>query len=241
METFQANILVVDSEASTRQLIEKRLLKLGYNVFIASKNADIIQSLKRNLFSLILLDITSPNVDGHKIYRTIRGNSQVPIIIITSLGLIADHILGLELETDDFLVKPFATKELEARISFILRRYDNPIATSQNKKNKVVQIGSLIINLSKKQVFKRSLRLKLTGMEFNLLAVLLSNPGKRMSRTTLLDTVWGFKPKRYVDTRLVDVHISRLRAKLEDNPSNPTLIITARGTGYMFQQYEDVI
>ena len=114
---------------------------------------------------------------------------------------------------------------------------NTPIVQSPNRN--IRQIGKLIIDTNKRQVFKGNERIKLTGMEFNLLELLVNKAGERLSRSTILDRVWGYTPERYVDTRVVDVHISRLRSKLEEDPSNPDLIITARGTGYMFQNYQN--
>ena len=139
-------------------------------------------------------------------------------------------------------MKPFSPKELEARIRSVLRRSEatGPLTLkNQTNNNNILHIGSLEIDTNKRQVFKGSKRIKLTGMEFNLLELLVTKAGERLSRSMILDRVWGYTPERYLDTRVVDVHISRLRSKLEEDPSNPDLIITARGTGYMFQRYQN--
>jgi len=160
--------------------------------------------------------------------------------MLTALGDISDRVMGLELGADDYVMKPFSPKELEARIRAVLRRTnlkqsDLNLSLNQN----VLQFGTLLIDTNKRQVFKRKKRIKLTEMEFSLLELLVTKAGERLSRSTILDRVWGYTPERYLDTRVVDVHISRLRSKLEEDPSNPDLIITARGTGYMFQRYQN--
>ena len=181
-----------------------------------------------------------PKIDGYEVCSEIRKESKVPIIMLTALGDINDRVTGLELGADDYVMKPFSPKELEARIRSVLRRTEGQIITGlQSPSNNLLYIGKLTIDTNKRQVFKDKERIKLTGMEFNLLELLVSKAGERLSRSTILDRVWGYTPERYLDTRVVDVHISRLRSKLEDDPGNPDLIITARGTGYMFQNYQN--
>ena len=160
--------------------------------------------------------------------------------MLTALGDISDRVMGLELGADDYVMKPFSPKELEARIRSVLRRTGSfNILASNNIDQSILKFGTLAIDTNKRQVFKGNERIKLTGMEFNLLELLVTKAGERLSRAMILDRVWGYTPERYLDTRVVDVHISRLRSKLEEDPSNPDLIITARGTGYMFQRYQN--
>jgi OmpR family response regulator RpaB len=154
--------------------------------------------------------------------------------MLTALGGISDRVTGLELGADDYVIKPFSPKELEARIRSVLRRTQKPVTQKAN--SEIFYMGNLKIDTLKRQVFKSNRRIKLTGTEFNLLELLINRAGERLTRTLILDKIWGYIPERYVDTRLVDVHISRLRSKLEEDPSNPDLILTARGTGYMFQK-----
>jgi OmpR family response regulator RpaB len=175
-----------------------------------------------------------PKIDGYGVCRELRKESKVPIIMLTALGGISDRVTGLELGADDYVIKPFSPKELEARIRSVLRRTQKPVTQKVN--SEIFYMGNLKIDTLKRQVFKSNRRIKLTGTEFNLLELLINRAGERLTRTLILDTIWGYIPERYVDTRLVDVHISRLRSKLEEDPSNPDLILTARGTGYMFQK-----
>lgn len=240
MKVYNEKILVVDDEISIRQILETRLSIRGYEVILAANGEDALFLFRKEQPNLIILDLMLPKIDGYEVCSEIRKESQVPIIMLTALGDIDDRVMGLELGADDYVMKPFSPKELEARIRSVLRRTElqnTPIAQSPNRN--IRQIGKLIIDTNKRQVFKGNERIKLTGMEFNLLELLVNKAGERLSRSTILDRVWGYTPERYVDTRVVDVHISRLRSKLEEDPSNPDLIITARGTGYMFQNYQN--
>jgi OmpR family response regulator RpaB len=176
-----------------------------------------------------------PKLDGYGVCQELRTESDVPIIMLTALGDVADRITGLELGADDYVVKPFSPKELEARIRSVLRRVDKTGATGIPSSG-VIHVGNIKIDTNKRQVYKGDERIRLTGMEFSLLELLVSRSGEPFSRSEILQEVWGYTPERHVDTRVVDVHISRLRAKLEDDPSNPELILTARGTGYLFQR-----
>ena len=209
---------------------------LGYQVFLASTGIEGLELVGKEQPDLIILDIMLPQLDGYKVCKKIREECQTPIIMLTALGDIKDRIRGLDLGADDYVIKPFSPKELEARIRSVLRRskyLDSPRPqTIQN----ILTIGQLKVDRSKRQILKGSSNIKLTDTEFSLLDLLISNAGKNLSRATILCKIWGYAPKKYVETRVVDVHISRLRSKLEDNPSEPTLILTARGTGYMFKK-----
>jgi OmpR family response regulator RpaB len=240
LKIYNEKILVVDDELSIRQILETRLSIRGYEVFLAANGEDALSLFKKEQPNLVILDIMLPKIDGYEVCTEIRKESQVPIIMLTALGDISDRVMGLELGADDYVMKPFSPKELEARIRSVLRRSENQIIPSLQTSNKsILQIGNLAIDTNKRQVFKGKKRIRLTGMEFNLLELLINKAGERLSRSMILDRVWGYTPERYVDTRVVDVHISRLRSKLEEDPSNPDLIITARGTGYMFQNYQN--
>ncbi|GIW23219.1 MAG: hypothetical protein KatS3mg068_2226 [Candidatus Sericytochromatia bacterium] len=173
-----------------------------------------------------------PKVDGLQVCKEIRKNLTTPIIMLTAKGEVVDKIQALELGADDYIVKPFSPRELEARIKAVLRRI-----VSDNTKQSIIKVDSLTIDTGKRQVLRGDQKIKLTEMEFNLLELLASNPGKPYSRSEILHQVWGYRINQYSDTRVVDVHVSRLRSKLEKDPSDPELILTARGTGYMFQNY----
>ena len=162
------------------------------------------------------------------------------IVMLTALGDVADRITGLELGADDYVVKPFSPKELEARIRCVLRRIGKEGAAGIPNSG-LIQINDIRIDTNKRQVFRGDERIRLTGMEFSLLELLVGRSGEPFSRGEILKEVWGYTPERHVDTRVVDVHISRLRSKLEDDPANPELILTARGTGYLFQRIVEAV
>ena len=236
MENHKEKILVVDDEASIRRILETRLSMIGYTVITAADGEEALAVYKKELPNLIILDIMMPRLDGYGVCQEIRKDSDIPIIMLTALGDVADRITGLELGADDYVVKPFSPKELEARIKAILRRVDkislhNTIVTSG-----IIAMGGIKIDTNRRQVYKQNEKIRLTGMEFSLLELLMSKSGEAFSRAAILQEVWGYTPERHVDTRVVDVHISRLRSKLEEDPSNPDLILTARGTGYLFQK-----
>nr|YP_010338630.1 regulatory component of sensory transduction system [Rhodaphanes brevistipitata]UNJ18580.1 regulatory component of sensory transduction system [Rhodaphanes brevistipitata] len=229
-------ILIVDDELSLRRVLETRLTMNGYSVITAYDGDNALTLFKQNRPDLIILDIMMPKLDGYGVCQEIRQESDVPIIILTALGDVSDRITGLELGADDYIIKPFSPKELEARIRSVLRRVDKVNLNQGMPHSGVIFLGKIQIDLNKRQIFKDNERVRLTGMEFSLLELLLSKAGEPFSRASILQDVWGYTPERHIDTRVVDVHISRLRAKLEDDPSNPDLILTARGTGYLFQK-----
>lgn len=228
----KGKILVVDDEASIRQIVEARLKMAGYDVVTAGDGEEALVQHKKTRPDLIVLDLMMPKVDGLQVCREIRKKDTTPIVMLTAKGDIADRINALELGADDYVVKPFSPRELEARIKAVLRR-----TYIQPSKPAVIDVENISIDLMKRQVFKDEQKVKLTEMEFSLLELLVLHPGKPFSRNEILQQVWGYRLNQYSDTRVVDVHVSRLRSKLEQNVSEPELILTARGTGYMFQNY----
>ncbi|HBP54286.1 MAG TPA: DNA-binding response regulator [Synechococcus sp. UBA8638] len=231
-------ILIVDDEASIRRILEARLSMIGYMVHSASNGEEALDLFHRHQPDLLVLDVMMPKLDGYGVCQEVRRESDVPIIMLTALGDVADRITGLELGADDYVIKPFSPKELEARIRSVLRRIDKESGSGAPNSG-LIHVGQLHIDANKRQVFKGDERIRLTGMEFSLLELLVSRSGEPFSRSEILKEVWGYTPERHVDTRVVDVHISRLRAKLEEDPANPELILTARGTGYLFQRIVD--
>ena len=205
-------ILVADDEASIRRILVTRLSMIGYKVVTASDGKEALKLFK---------------------------DYDVPIVMLTALGDVADRITGLELGADDYVVKPFSPKELEARIRCVLRRIDKEQMPGMPNSG-LILVTDIKIDTNRRQVFKSDERIRLTGMEFSLLELLVSRSGEPFSRGEILKEVWGYTPERHVDTRVVDVHISRLRSKLEADPANPELILTARGTGYLFQRIVDI-
>jgi len=235
VESHKEKILVVDDEASIRRILETRLSMIGYDVVTAADGEEALDTFRQAEPDLVVLDVMMPKLDGYGVCQELRRESDVPIIMLTALGDVADRITGLELGADDYVVKPFSPRELEARIRSVLRRVDKTGGSSIPSSG-VIHIVNLRIDTNKRQVYKGDERMRLTGMEFSLLELLVGRSGEAFSRSEILQEVWGYTPERHVDTRVVDVHISRLRAKLEDDPMNPELILTARGTGYLFQR-----
>lgn len=230
-------ILVVDDEASIRRILETRLKMVGYDVATAADGEEALELFSKFNPDLIILDVMMPKLDGYGVTREIRRTSDTPIIILTALGDVSERITGLELGADDYVIKPFSPKELEARVKAVLRRTTNRESTGSGKVTKnIITTGTLRIDINRRQVYRKNERIRLTGMEFSLLELLVSNSGQPFSRSEILQHVWSYPPDHRIDTRVVDVHISRLRSKLEVDPSNPELILTARGIGYMFQR-----
>ena len=237
MKHHKQKILVVDDEASIRRILETRLSMVGYEVITAADGEEALETYQQQVPDLIILDIMMPKMDGYGVCQTLRKETDVPIIMLTALADVADRITGLELGADDYMIKPFSPKELESRIRCILRRAKKPNASSFPTSG-VLQVDSLSIDTNKRQVYKDNAKIPLTHMEFSLLELLVSRPGEPISRREILEKVWGYTPDSHVDTRVVDVHMSRLRHKLQEDPSQPELIHTVRGAGYAFQQIE---
>ena len=235
MNISKKSILIVDSEISIRQIVSKRLVYRGYKVFMATNGVDALKIINSEYINLIILDILLPKLDGYEVCRQIRKNSNVPIIILTALDNLTNRVMGLELGANDFITKPFSLKELEVRINSSLRYSNIQSSKKVPTRQEIFYFGSLTINLTKQQVLKDNKQLILTGIEFSLLHLLIQNKDQKLSRATILDNIWGYTPERDIDTRVVDVHIHRLRTKLEENPKNPDFILTARGIGYMFR------
>lgn len=231
-------ILVVDDEASVRRILEIRLGMVGYDVVTAADGLQALDVYHHQVPDLVVLDVKMPKLDGFSVCQALRQQSGVPIIMLTARADATDRLTGSELGADDYVVKPFSPKELESRIRCILRRVEKACNQSIGTNTGVIQVGSLLIDTNKRQVYKGDLRIRLTDLEFRLLELLVSRCGEAISRLEFLSKVWKYTPDGFVDTRVVDVHMSRLRNKLQEHPSQPELIYTVRGTGYAFQRLE---
>ncbi len=235
MQVLNQRILIVDNEPLVRKILATRLTTKGYKIILATNGIEALNLFICENPDLIILDIVLPKLDGYEVCRRIREKSKVPIIILTSRASITDRIMGLDLGANDYIIKPFSPKELEARIRSNLRHFNKSELSPTNLN--VSYIKNLIMDFSTKTVLKEGNKVGLTIVEFNVLKFLIQEPGKELSRKNIMNTVWGYTPERDVDTRIVDVYISRLRSKLEDNPNKPDLILTIRGIGYMFNKY----
>ncbi len=232
--SYKQKVLVVDDESTIRRILATRLTMKGYEVAVAVDGEEALQVFQEQSPDLVVLDIMMPKLNGLQVCRELRKTTDVPIIILSALGDVGDRIQGLELGADDYLSKPFSPNELEGRIQAILRRTQTePDAKQQS--GGMIQMGALKVDLHKRQAYLHEEKLSLTGMEFDVLELLITNPGKTVSRSEILQRVWGYSPHQYADLRVVDVNVSRLRSKIGDNPKEPEFIHTDWGTGYYCQ------
>ena len=227
---MQKLILVVDDEQPIVDILKFNLEKEGYKVITALDGNEGLKLALQKEPDLILLDVMLPGLDGFGVCRKVREKSLVPIIMLTAKDEEVDKVLGLELGADDYITKPFGIRELMARVKANLRR----ISTEEESTNDITRIGNLTIDGSRYEVIKNNKVIDLTLREFELVKFLAQQQGKIFSREMLLEKVWGYD--YYGDVRTVDVTVRRLREKIEDDPANPTYIITKRGVGYYFRK-----
>jgi phosphate regulon transcriptional regulator PhoB len=224
---MEAKILIVDDEKNIVELIKFHLKKENYRVIEAYKGKDALDLYRKEKPDLIILDIMLPDMGGFEVCKTIRKESRVPIIMLTAKGEEIDKILGFELGADDYITKPFSPRELLARIKAVLKR-----TRTSNIDTNQIQVGPFKINVNKREIYKNDKLLELKPKEFDLLKLFITNPGRVFTRQYLLEQIWGYD---YLgDTRTVDVHIRRLRQKIEDNDKNARYIKTVHGVGYKF-------
>lgn len=216
-------VLIVDDDAALSEMLQIVLRQEGYETIRAATGDAALTVFARHRPDLVLLDLMLPGIDGVSVCRQIRAQSGVPIVMLTAKSDTADVVAGLEAGADDYVAKPFRTQELVARIRTRLRR-------APEEDEDTHQIGDLTISVSGHSVRRGNELLNLTPLEFELLLALAKRPQQVMSREALLDEVWGYRHS--ADTRLVNVHVQRLRAKVEKDPENPEIIVTVRGIGY---------
>jgi two-component system response regulator RegX3 len=223
-------ILIVEDEASFSEALAFLLGKEGFVVDTASTGTEALEKFSRNEFDLILLDLMIPEISGIEVCRTIRTQSQVPIIMLTAKDTEIDKVVGLELGADDYVTKPYSRSELVARIRAVLRRGNGAVSEAETG---VLSVANIRMDIDRHQVSVEGKPIALPLKEFELLEFLMRNAGRVLTRNQLIDRVWG---SDYVgDTKTLDVHIKRLRAKVEKDPANPTLIQTVRGLGYKIE------
>ena len=223
-------VLVVDDEKLIVKGLRFSLLQDYKMVDVAYDGEEALKLAKENNYDIILLDIMLPKMDGLEVCQQIREFSDVPIIMLTAKGDDMDKILGLEYGADDYITKPFNILEVKARMKAILRR--NSSSRRKEKNSNIIVAGDMKIDLDGRNLFIDNKEIYLTAKEFDLLEILSSNPSKVYSRNTLLETVWGSDYPG--DVRTVDVHVRRLREKIEKNPSDPKYVHTKWGVGYYF-------
>ena len=225
-------VLVVDDEKLIVKGIRFSLEQDGMEVDCAYDGEEAINLAKQTEYDVVLLDVMLPKYDGFEVCQAIREFSEMPIIMLTAKGGDMDKILGLEYGADDYITKPFNILEVKARIKAIMRRAARQ--EPKEEKAKVVQVKDLRIDCEGRRVFIGDREINLTAKEFDVLELLVFNPNKVYSRENLLNIVWGYEYPG--DVRTVDVHIRRLREKVEDEPASPKHIITKRGMGYYFAE-----
>jgi DNA-binding response OmpR family regulator len=222
-------ILVVDDEKLIVKGIKFSLEQDGMHVDLAYDGEEALRLARENEYSLILLDVMLPKIDGLEVCRSIREFSEVPVIMVTAKGDDMDKIMGLEYGADDYITKPFNILELKARMKAILRR---SAAKTDASPRPSYRVEGLEIKPDSRRAFVNGREINLTAKEFDLLELFMENPGKVYSRENLLSTVWGYDYPG--DVRTVDVHVRRLREKIEPNPGEPSFIVTKWGVGYYF-------
>jgi len=230
---LRETILVVDDEAIVLDVVERYLRRDGYTVRVARDGPGALALARGEHLDLIILDVMLPGIDGLEVARRLRQESAVPIIMLTARGEETDKLLGLGLGADDYVTKPFSTKELVARVAAVLRRTGAARPVSPDAEAQALHIGTLQIDVGGRTVRREGVAIDLTAREFNLLAYLARHPGHVFTRQQLLDQVWDFA--FYGDPSTVTVHIRRLREKIERDPMHPQLVKTVWGVGYKLE------
>uniref|UniRef100_UPI0040499AC7 response regulator n=1 Tax=Candidatus Planktophila sp. TaxID=2175601 RepID=UPI0040499AC7 len=224
------NILIVEDESSFSEALSFLLGKEGYEVAVAATGTDAIKQFNENGADLILLDLMIPEISGVEVCKAIRTTSQVPIIMLTAKDSEIDKVVGLELGADDYVTKPYSSRELIARIKAVLRRGSSEDVAAEHD---IHSVAGIRLDVSKHQVTVNGNLITLPLKEFELLEFLMRNSGRVLTRSQLIDRIWG--GDYYGDTKTLDVHIKRLRSKIEADPANPVLIQTIRGLGYKLE------
>jgi two-component system alkaline phosphatase synthesis response regulator PhoP len=232
-------VLVIDDEPAIRELVQFNLERAGLTVISAADGEEALALFRSQHPDLLLLDLMLPRLDGFTVCRRIRDESTVPIIMLTARTAEQDRVEGLEMGADDYLIKPFSPRELVARVKAVLRRAEErppePVAApSASPSGSILRHGPLLLDQERHEAFVDGQSVYLTPKEFALLAILMAHPGRVYSRETLLDQAWGYEFAG--DTRTVDVHIRRLRQKVERDPAAPHLLETVHGLGYRLRE-----
>lgn len=224
-------ILIVDDEETIVQLIDYNLKNAGFLTITAGNGNDAVSLAKEKKPELIILDVMLPGIDGFDVLKAVRKFSNVPVLMLTARTEEFDRVLGLELGADDYLTKPFSTRELIARVKAILRRTS---VEPKEEQIKLIKAGSLTVDEESHKVFVNDTEIQLTAKEYELIKLLVKNKGRVFSRDKLLEQLWGYD--YFGDTRTVDVHIRHIREKLENHSGDPQCLKTVRGVGYKFEE-----
>lgn len=225
-------IAIVEDEQNIVELVKYNLDREGYRTISANNGRKGLDLVKQELPDLVILDLMMPEMDGLTVCKQLRADQQtkgIPIIILTAKSEEADRVLGLEMGADDYVTKPFSPRELVARVRAVLRRSGNV----GEDEPEIIEIGEIKMDLRQHLVKVRGEEVELTPKEFDFLKLLLVNPGRAFTREFLLEHLWGYE--YFGDTRTVDVHVRRLRQKIETDPADPVYLETVRGVGYRFR------
>jgi two-component system, OmpR family, response regulator len=226
-----STILLVDDEESIQKLLAYPLEREGYRVLQARDGEEALTRFASERVDLVVLDIMLPKLDGLEVCKRLRAESEVPIIMLTARDDELDKVLGLELGADDYITKPFSIREFRSRVRALLRRAS--VSRQSVEGGDLISAEELTIDLARRVVEIRGERVQLTYVEFELLRILASHPGRVYSRRMLLEALWGGAD--YREPRTIDVHVRHLREKLERDPAEPEYILTVRGVGYRFR------
>ena len=226
-----STILLVDDEDSIQKLLAYPLEREGYRVLQARDGVEALERFASERVDLVVLDIMLPKLDGLEVCKRLRAESEVPIIMLTARDDELDKVLGLELGADDYITKPFSIREFRSRVRALLRRA--AVSRQVDEDGELISAEGLTIDLARRLVEVGGHRVQLTYVEFELLRILASNPGRVYSRRMLLEALWGGAD--YREPRTIDVHVRHLREKLERDPAEPEYILTVRGVGYRFR------
>jgi len=222
-------VLIVEDEKSLSEPLAFLLEREGYEVKVAKDGPSALRAFERHGTDLVLLDLMLPGIPGTEVCREIRAQSQVPIIMLTAKDSEVDIVVGLELGADDYVTKPYSTRELLARMRAVLRRRVEP----DNDDSPVITAGDVRMDLERHTVSVRGEEISMPLKEYELLEFLLRNAGRVLTRGQLIDRVWG--ADYFGDTKTLDVHIKRIRSRIEERPSEPVMLVTVRGLGYRFE------
>jgi two-component system response regulator RegX3 len=223
-------VLVVEDEPNLREPLVYLLEKEGYEVSEAEDGNKAISEFRSSKIDLILLDLMLPGLSGNEVCRIIRAESQVPIIMITAKDTEIDKVVGLEIGADDYVTKPYSTRELLARMKAVLRRGAEPNAGSDSG---ILRAGPVVMDLDRHTVSVNGEQIQMPLKEFELLELLIENVNRVLTRGQIIDRVWG--SNYFGDTKTLDVHVKRVRSKIEEDPSRPKHLLTVRGLGYKFE------
>jgi two-component system, OmpR family, response regulator RegX3 len=222
-------VLVVEDEQNLREPLVYLLQKEGYDVIEAEDGNTAVENFRTMGADLILLDLMLPGLSGNEVCRTIRAESQVPIIMVTAKDTEIDKVVGLEIGADDYVTKPYSTRELLARMKAVLRRNSEP----QLVEHGVLRAGPVVMDIERHLVTVNEQKIQMPLKEFELLELLMENVNRVLTRGQIIDRVWG--SNYFGDTKTLDVHVKRIRSKIEDDPARPRHLMTVRGLGYKFE------